>query len=761
MPFRSACCPFAILSLGLILSGPAKAADGSDGAPQSLAPLDVISTTPLPGSQIPKDRVPANIQGVGNAELEEQHPNSVSDALNQNLSSVSVNDTEGNPFQPDVSFRGFTASPVLGTPQGLSVFLDGVRVNEVFGDTVNWDLIPPSAIARIDLIPGSNPLFGLNTLGGALAITSKNGSLFPGTSLETAGGSFGQHSVEFQSGDHKGAFDYFVTANGFDQTGWAEHSASRVRSLFARAGYAADGSSLDLTLSSAQTDLAGSQTLPASFLNDPRQAYTWPDTQNNRMTFVNLAGTHDLSDVFQLGGNLYHREVSTGIFNSNVNNDFDTSLPVGPGNEPTGNVIDNIMQDRYGASLQLSAHHAWAKMSNDFALGVAYDRGQTGLAQLQQEAGSSRDTSSNQALILGTDLDSTATDAAWYATDTFGLSEKTFITLSARHDQARVELNDLLGTALDGKHSFGRINPSAGLTYLPLKNLTTYVNYNEGMRVPTPVELTCADPNAPCSLPNAFSADPALSPVVSKTWEAGARGRGDARLNWSFAVFRTTLNDDIQFVSSGGGATSSGFFDNVGQTRRQGFEGSLSRKLGAFILSADFSQTDATFQTPLILSSPSNSQASSINCTGCSQIQVRPGDRIPGIPRDLLKVRLEYLPSARLSIGLSILGQSSQFARGDENNADTHGTLAGYALINMDASYQIDGHWRLFATIDNLLDRRYSSFAVLGENEFTGPGNTFDPTGRTWRSEQFSSVGAPFGAWIGLEYRFGPMTHAS
>jgi len=761
MPFRSACCVFAILSFGLAFEGSANAADDSDNTPQSLAPLDVISTTPLPGSQIPKDRVPANIQGIGNAELEEQHPNSVSAALNQNLSSVSVNDTEGNPFQPDVSFRGFTASPVLGTPQGLSVFLDGVRVNEVFGDTVNWDLIPPSAIARIDLIPGSNPLFGLNTLGGALAITSKSGSLFPGTRLETSGGSFGQHSVEFESGDHKGAFDYFITANDFDQTGWAEHSASRVRSLFARAGYAGDGSSLDLTLSGAQTHLAGSQTLPASFLNDPRQAYTWPDMQNNRMTLVNLAGTHDLGDVFELGGNLYHREVSTGIFNSNVNNNFDTSLPVGPGNEPTGNVADNIMQDRYGVSLQLSAHHAWAQLSNDFALGVAYDWGQTGLAQFQQEAGSSRDTRSNQPLVLGTDLDSTATDAAWYATDTFGLSEKAFITLSARHDQARVDLNDLLGTALDGQHAFGRVNPSAGLTYLPLKNLTTYVNYNEGMRVPTPVELTCADPNAPCSLPNAFSADPALSPVLSKTWEAGARGRGDARLDWSIAVFRTTLNDDIEFISSGGGATSSGFFDNVGQTRRQGFEGSLSRKLGAFILSADFSQTTATFQTPLILSSPSNSQASPITCAGCSQIQVRPGDRIPGIPRDLLKLRLEYLPSARLSIGLSILGQSSQFARGDENNADLHGTLAGYALVNMDASYQIDDHWRLFATIENLLDRRYSSFAVLGVNEFTGPGNTFDPTGRTWRSEQFSSVGTPLGAWIGLEYRFGPLTHPS
>ena len=100
--------------------------------------------------------------------------------MNNNLIGVSVNETQNNPYQPDVLFRGFTASPLLGTPQGLSVFQDGVRVNEPFGDAVNWDLIPVNAIADMILIPGSNPVFGLNTLGGSLSVTTKNGRTHKG-----------------------------------------------------------------------------------------------------------------------------------------------------------------------------------------------------------------------------------------------------------------------------------------------------------------------------------------------------------------------------------------------------------------------------------------------------------------------------------------------------------------------------------------------------------------------------------------------------
>jgi len=132
--------------------------------------IEVFATTPLPGLGIPKDQIPSAIQTVKSEDFVRSQSLDISDYMNRNLGSVHVNEVQNNPLQPDVNYRGFTASPLLGTPQGLSLYMDGVRLNQPFGDTVSWDLIPQSAIAGMQLMPGSNPLFGLNTLGGALSI---------------------------------------------------------------------------------------------------------------------------------------------------------------------------------------------------------------------------------------------------------------------------------------------------------------------------------------------------------------------------------------------------------------------------------------------------------------------------------------------------------------------------------------------------------------------------------------------------------------
>ncbi len=129
--------------------------------------VEVIGTTPLPGLGTPirdvLERAGLHEQGSLRPTPDERHGLSGAEPHRHRIERGAA----GNPFQPDISFRGFSASPLLGTPQGVSIFQDGVRVNEPFGDIVNWDLIPQSAIASIQLIPGSNPAFGLNTLGGA------------------------------------------------------------------------------------------------------------------------------------------------------------------------------------------------------------------------------------------------------------------------------------------------------------------------------------------------------------------------------------------------------------------------------------------------------------------------------------------------------------------------------------------------------------------------------------------------------------------
>src|SRR5437879_10786580 len=221
-----------------------------------------------------------------------QHPLNLPEFMSQRLSGVNVNENQGNPFQPDLTYRGFSASPLLGTPQGISVYQDGVRINEAFGDTVNWDLIPTSAISTINLIPGSNPLFGLNTLGGALSIRTKSGAQYPGTAATLYGGSFGRRAAEAQHGGSNGEFDYFASASGFREDGWRAQSPSDVRQFFSKLGWPDGKTDLDLRITNAETDLTGNGLLPQSMLRaDATQIYTLSAHTRNRTTQRTLNAT--------------------------------------------------------------------------------------------------------------------------------------------------------------------------------------------------------------------------------------------------------------------------------------------------------------------------------------------------------------------------------------------------------------------------------------------------------------------------------------
>ena len=744
-----------LLALALFVA----AAPGRAEEPGQVAALQsvvVVGTTILPGQATPLAQVPANVQTLQAGALAASRGATLAQALDQGVGSVNVNDTAGNPYQLDVNFRGFTASPALGTPQGLSVFVDGVRVNEVFGDTVNWDLIPAGAISRLSVIPGSNPVFGLNTLGGALAVTTRDGFEEDGGQVRAHGGTWGRKAIAAEAGGHDAHLAWFVTADALHETGWGAHDPSRVAQGFGKLGWRDAGNRADVSLSMADTRLEGNQTLPLSWLGDtPRQAYSWPDFQTNALVFVNANASHRFLPAVLLEANAFARSLRTHVFNSNVNDDFEPSRVVGPGNEPTGNAIDDARQSRSGASMQLTSTAPLADHANHLSGGASVESGFTRFMQSRQEAGASRDTASAQPITRVTSLHARATDAGLYATDTFELAAGTFLVVAGRWNLARITLSDQLGTALDGRHAFHRFDPALGLTWNPSPAVTFYGTYNEGMRVPTPVELTCADPAAPCALPNAFSSDPALRPVISRNREIGARGHAGADLQWSVALFRTDLRDDIQFIGSGGGATSAGYFRNVGGTRRQGVELGLQGHVDALALAAHYSLVDATFRTPLVLNSPDNSSAAPIDCPGCADIRVRPGNHLPGIARSTLKLHAEWTFRKGAVVGMTLAAQGGTWARGDENNADINGRVPGFTLVNLEARLPLGGGWEAFADVDNLFDRRSASFGTLGRNVFTGPGRTFDASGASWRSEQFRVAGAPRGAWVGLTWRFG------
>jgi outer membrane receptor protein involved in Fe transport len=637
----------------------------------------------------------------------------------------------------------------------VSVFQDGVRINEAFGDVVNWDLLAPKAISSIQLIPGSVPAFGLNTLGGALAIYTKSGAQYPGANVEVSGGSFGRVEVQAEAGGAHGDVDAYATGRYLNDRGWADHNPSRLAQFFGKVGYQDASTDVDVSVTLADNTLQGAQTLPLSMLGNPKQAYTYPDINENRVAFVAAKGSRFVDPTLLIGGNAYVRQYRNSNVSSNVNDGYGTPGDDGPLQVNEAFIDRSTVDQRsWGAGLQITKTLDTGTVAHQLVAGVTGDFGRTRYTLDAQTADftADRGTVATGPYVTDTDVDLANDYYGVYVADTITLAPQWTLTLAGRFNRAKISIADRTGDdpALDGTHTFSRFSPAIGINWNPVPTLTAYAGYNEGMRAPTPIELTCADPTAPCKLPNQFLADPPLDMVVSKTFETGARGKWGSTTSWSAALYRTDLDNDIQFIASGSGATNAGYFQNVGRTRRQGIELAATTYVGPWSFVARYSYLDATFRSSFAAASPNNSSA---DASGA--IVVQPGDRIPAVPRDSLKLRAEYAPVERFALGVDGVYASSQYALGDENNEDRNGRLPSYVVFNLNARYDITPALQIFANVSNLFDRRYQTVALLGANAFTGPGNSFGPSqGIAAEAEQFRASAAPRGAWIGIRYAF-------
>lgn len=728
-----------------------------------LGTVDVVSTTPLPSVGASIDQVPSNVQAANAEKIREQHPLEVSEYMNANLGSVTITEGQSNVYMPDVNFRGFTATPLMGAPVGMSVFMDGVRLNEPFGDGVNWGAIPQSAIASINLVPGSNPVFGLNTLGGALSIHTKSGAQFPGFAAEATAGSWGRKGFNFEYGGAQDELDWFFTGNFVDETGWREHSFSNVNQLFGKVGWQNDTTDFDLTVAASDNRLEGVQAVPRSWGLTEEEGYTFPDRNDSSVTLINLEGSHFLSDTKLIAGNVYVRRSRIRNFASNVNDDFD---PLTPTEEQGFNERSITDQQGYGFTLQFSDSGKLWDYANQYTVGFSFDGGKSNYKSFEQEVDEfedDRSANSDEDFEMETDVTGRNQYYGLYFTDTLSFTDKLHLTASGRYNYIKVKIRDhmdpdggtgkfVTGTTSDEvEHHFNRFNPAIGLNYNPSQSLNFFGGYNEGMRAPTPIELACADPDVPCRLPTDFLADPPLEPVVAKTWEGGVRGRIGSDWQWSATGFYSTLHDDNQFISAGTSAANLGYFQNIGKTRRKGVELGLQGKIDKLTLAANYTYLRATFESDVTFSSPFNSSA---NVDG--EITARPGDRLPGLPDHALKLRAAYEFTPDFTVGMNMLAFTGSYARGDENNDDENGKVAGYTIFNMDANYRINSNWSAFAKVNNLFDKEYATLGVLGANAFNTPDRTFNTNGEgDWAAEQFRSPGAPRAGWVGVRYEFG------
>lgn len=767
-----------------------------NGNAVDLGKIEVIGTTPLAGVGLPIEQIPSNVQVVKGKALQQQNSLSIADYMNNNLQGVSVNETQNNPYQPDILFRGFTASPLLGTPQGLSVFQDGVRVNEPFGDAVNWDLIPVNAIAGMNLMPGSNPVFGLNTLGGALSVQTKNGRTHQGGGIETSFGSWSRKTVaaEFGGVSADNSVDYFLAGNYFDEDGWRDHSPTEVKQIFGKVGWQNEASRLELSYTGADNDMVGNGLVQKELMEDfgRETINTKPDQTKNTLSFLNLNGSHWLNDDVQLSANTYYRKSKRKTLNGDINdgydllatgtvagNDADCPLGTGDEDELCSGALNrsNTDQKGYGFNAQLAFSQPLLEKQNQLILGLGYDYSRVKFNQSSEYGiiNASRGVDGINVESADAEVDLLGKTRSWgvFATDTLSLTNQWHLTLSGRYNHIKVKNTDKINpkgsfedvdgdpltpdedVSLSGNHSFSRFNPAIGLSFTPTKDLSVYGSYNEGMRAPTSMELGCANPNVPCKLPNAMAGDPPLDEVVSKTFELGARGNLTTDVKWSAAVYRTENHDDIQFISTNA-TNGMGYFDNVGKTRRMGLDAGLSGAIGSFSWNAGYSYLKATYESDLELTNALNST------TDGNAIQVKKGDRLANLPEHSFKLRLQLDVTPSWSVGTNINTFSDVYVRGNENNkhrandgdadhVQDSGKIGGYTVVNLDTRYKFgDSGWQVFAKAINIFDKEYASGGQFGENwiengVFSGEGE----------ASKFLMPGAPRAGWIGVRYDFG------
>lgn len=752
-----------------IIMTTAQAADENiSGAVIELEPF-IVNTTPL-GAGIAIEKVSANVQVMSAEDLAKSQSLSLADYMNRYMGSVTINDAQNNPFQPDVQYRGFTVSPLMGLPQGLSVYTNGIRFNEPFGDNVHWDLIPKGAIDSMSLQSSSNPAYGLNSLGGAIAIRTKTGFTAPEHSFTVSGGSWGRHNEEITSGWNNGEFAYFLDLQYFGEEGWRDHSNSDVFNGLGTFSWRTDSGQLNLTLAGADTSLIGNGASPVDLEAINRKAvFTHPDKTSNQFFLAALDGNLWLNDKTELTSNIYYRSNRVKTLNGDGSefeecDDNDDVLceegedeavedingdEVQASDDVEGGTLNTSETDQwaFGFALQSAFNQSLWSHENNFVLGVSYDLGKVGFSA-DTELGSlteQRGVTGSSILVdeSRVRLNTTTHSIGLYFSEVLSVTDELSVNFSGRYNHVEIDMQDQYGTELTGKHKFDRFNPATGFTYAFMPEINAYGGYSESSRVPTPMELSCADPDDPCKLPNAFIADPPLEQVVAKTWEAGFRGRFDhvleGAIRWNLGYFNTINHNDIIFQSAGGG-NSAGYFANVGKTQRQGVELGLSSVFfERWRMSLNYSFVDATFLTPYISHSPSHPSADDDGDTA-----VRRGNRIPGVPQHSVKFSTDVDVLDSWTVGVNVFFNASQFLRGDEANLDTQ--LKGYAVVNLMTEYRFNEHLTIFGRLDNVFNQKYNNFGLYGET-----GEVLEDLGIDEKDSRFVGVSSPRAGWVGIK----------
>ncbi|MBM4261880.1 MAG: TonB-dependent receptor [Deltaproteobacteria bacterium] len=634
--------------------------------PQDTLPPVVVTSSRLRDVEEPVTRVPGKVISITAEEIQKLGAKTVQEVL-QYQTGVVLYDSIGNDFQQTIDFRGFNGQPVTVT----SVFVDGVRVNESDFNQVNFDLIPINDVEKIEILPGTATLFGRNALGGVINITTKRGRTDKvHFGFDIGGGNYGRQKYSFSAGGPLPLpnFDYYLGVTRELGAGFREDSGGRLTRIFTKLGYKlGDGTDATLAYTRVLDHLKQAGAAPARRLRvDYDDNFTPGDFSTSSLHQIALNLRQKLPANLSLALNSFFRKNDTELFTVGQFGRFRA-------------LVDYLQA---GGTAQLTHDGNLFGKRNKLDLGIEYSRNlSSNLTALDFNA--NKATREN---ILGA-----------YLQDSYQLFESLNLVAGLRYDWDQINFVDHLSPAFSFRKIYNRLNPKAGLTYNPLKNLGFYFNYAEGFRAPVAEEFAAFGP-PPTFTPTVVQ----LKPVKSRNFEVGVRGNVDSWLEGSLALFYIPVRDEILFQVTDA-TTFTGQNANVDRTLRRGVELSLKARYQKLLeYFVNYTVTKATFETDVLLFSG----------------QVEKGDELPLVPRHRVSTGVTVNPLDNLSLSLFGNFVGRQFLNNDEPNNGKK--LASYFVLGSRASYQWQ-NWTGSITINNLTNRKYSTYGILGAEPFRVP----------------------------------------
>jgi len=648
-------------------------------------------------------------------------------------------------------------------------------------------MFPEVAFDNVTLVPGSNPIYGLNTLGGALAFTTKSGLTTQGNELGLSLGSFGRTKIDLTHGSKsEDGWHRFIAGSAFSEQGWRDESAGSLQNLFVKLGRTQNDSNWDVSFLSGNSKLMGNGLTPSTnyagldettasgvdglYERNRKAVYSYPDETKNTTNLLTFNFQRVLDANTELSATAYVRRSTQNRIGGDVECD-DGDADGACDNLSTGiDTIDGLIrrsatsQTSYGVATNLTK--IWD--AHQVTAGAALDKSKSTYSATEQECTLNATTRNISTSDCSAAADDTAavtgntTALGIYLADTFTLSPATHVTFAGRYNRSTVSntLTDYYDTnnaedwgtgvvAAKETFTYKKFNPSLGLTHKLNDSMTFFGNVGQSNRVPTVIELGCADSANPCQLPTGLQADPFLEQVVSQTIEVGMRWKNERNYALAVSAYTTNNKNDILFTPVSAGL---GYFDNFSKTRYQGVDLIASKSWGVWSLRTQYSYLYATYQDTASLMS------------GDRTMSITPGTRMAGLPMNTLKLHLDWRANEKLSLGASTVSTSRLITQGNEDGlvgidddaspASADASTKGYTLLNLSATYKAEKGLEFYGKINNALNKRYETYGLIAANNFALDGSTLNGTSGEQTVAKFVAPGATRSLLLGMRYKF-------